>query len=147
MKSLLSNLRLQGFKWEFGGQQKTNKHKQFRRIVLDMGGGQVVYLFPFFLGKNCRETHKQHSQEISGKGRDSPGIIPGQSREHFVYTFSCLLVFPGPKNEHLKWATQQGSFLRGTPKVEIGAFKREWSVQARMKFSCEKHEFAGPTPY
>ena len=53
------------------GEKKTNKHKQLHRIVPEMGGGQIVYVFPFFLGK--RETHKQNSQEISGKGRDSPG--------------------------------------------------------------------------
>ena len=32
--------------------KKTNKHKQtFRGIVPEMGGGQIVYVFPFFLGK------------------------------------------------------------------------------------------------
>ena len=50
--------------------------------------------FPFSWGK--RETHKQNSQEISGKGRESPGIIPGQSRENFVFVFACLLVFSLP---------------------------------------------------
>ena len=57
------------------GQKKTNKHKQLRGIVPEMGGGQIVYVFPFFLGK--RETHKQNSQEISGKSRESPGTVPG----------------------------------------------------------------------
>ena len=83
--------------FNFGG-EKTNKHKQLGGIVPEMGGGQIVYVFPLFLGK--RETHKQNSQEISGKGRgesrDSPGIIPGQSRENFVYVFACLLVFSLP---------------------------------------------------
>ena len=31
-----------------------------------------------------------------GESRESPGIIPGQSRENFVYVFSCLLVFSSP---------------------------------------------------
>ena len=45
-----------------------------------------------------RETHKQNSQEISGKCRDSPGITPGQSGEmFFFYVFPCLLAFPFPK--------------------------------------------------
>ena len=69
------------------GAKKTNKHKQLLGIVPEMDGGQIVYVFLFFLGKK-RETHKQNSQEISEKGRDSPGIIPGQSRENFVYVFS-----------------------------------------------------------
>ena len=56
-----------------------------------MGGGQIVYVFPFSWGKS--ETHKQNSQEISGKSRDSPGIILGQSGENFVYVFSWLLFF------------------------------------------------------
>ena len=80
---------------KFGGAKKTNKHKQLRGIVPEMGGGQIVYVFPFFLVAK-RETHKYNSQEISGKRRDSPGIIPGQSREHFVYVFPCLLVFSWP---------------------------------------------------
>ena len=57
------------------GEKKTNKHKQLCGIVPEMGGGQIVYVFPFFMGK--RETHKQNSQEISGKGRESPGTVPG----------------------------------------------------------------------
>ena len=43
----LSNLFLRD---NFGG-EKTNKHKQLRGIVPEMGGGQMVYVFPFFLGK------------------------------------------------------------------------------------------------
>ena len=35
----------------FRGRKKTNKHKQLRGIVPEMGGGQIVYVFPFFLGK------------------------------------------------------------------------------------------------
>ena len=31
--------------------KKTNKHKQIHGIVPEMGGGQIVYVFPFFLGK------------------------------------------------------------------------------------------------
>ena len=33
------------------GEKKTNKHKQLRGIVPGMGGGQIVYVFPLFLGK------------------------------------------------------------------------------------------------
>ena len=33
------------------GEKKTNKHKQLRGIVPEMGGGQIVYVFPFFRGK------------------------------------------------------------------------------------------------
>ena len=48
--------------------------------------------FPFSWGK--RETHKQNSQEISGKGRESPGTVPGLSRENPVKSlFMCLLVY------------------------------------------------------
>ena len=52
-------------------EKKTNKHKQLRGIVPEMGGGQIAYVFPFF------PTHKQNSQEISGKGRESPRTVPG----------------------------------------------------------------------
>ena len=73
----------------FGG-EKTNKHKQFRGIVQEMGVGQIVYVFPFFLGK--RETHKQNSQEISKKGRDNPGTIPGK----YCLCVFLFIGFPGP---------------------------------------------------
>ena len=63
---------------------RINKHKQLRGIIQGTGGGQIVCVS---WGK--RETHKQNSQEISGKGRHSRGIIPGQYRENFVYVFSC----------------------------------------------------------
>ena len=33
------------------GEKKTNKHKQLCGIVPEMGGGQIVYVFPLFLGK------------------------------------------------------------------------------------------------
>ena len=69
------------------GEKKTSKHKQLRGIVPEMGGGQTVYVFPLFLGK--RETHKQNVpgnlRKRPGESRDSPGIIPGQSRDDFVY--------------------------------------------------------------
>ena len=75
------SLRTSGQKLQSGppnpesGEKKNNKHKQLRGIVPEMGGGQIVYVFPFSWGK--RETHKQNSQEISGKGRESPGTVPG----------------------------------------------------------------------
>ena len=59
-------------------------------------GVKLFMCFPFS-GEKGKHINK-NSQEISGKGRDSPGIIPGQSRENFVYVFSCLWVFPGPKS-------------------------------------------------
>ena len=70
------------------GGKENNKHKQLGGIVLEMGGGQIVYMcFPFSLGK--KETHKQNSQEISGKA----GTVPGQSRENFVYVFFLFIDF------------------------------------------------------
>ena len=65
-----------GINFRVSGEKKTNKHKQLRGIVPEMGGGQIVYVFPFFLGKK-RKPHKQNSQEISGKGQESPGTVPG----------------------------------------------------------------------
>ena len=76
------------------GEKKTNKHKQlevFAGLSRKWVGVKLFMCFPFSWGK--RETHKQNSQEISGKGQESPGIVPGQSRENLVYVFACLLVF------------------------------------------------------
>ena len=53
-----------------------------------MGGGQICLCVAYFLGEK-KETHKQTSQEISGKCRDSPG----QYQEIYVSVFSCLLFF------------------------------------------------------
>ena len=56
---------------------------------------EIVYVFPFFLGKKVKHINKipRKSQEKPGESRESPGITPGQTREIFVYVFSCLLVF------------------------------------------------------
>ena len=85
-----------------------------------MGGGQIVCVFPPFPGK--KETHKQNSQEISGKGRESPGTVPGQSRDNFVYVFACLLAFfPCPINSGRNYGVvfTRGSFRKGVA-VPIG---------------------------
>ena len=58
-----------------------------------MGGGQFVYVFPFFLGEK-RETHKQNSKEISEKGPDSPGIIPGQSMKTLCFLAYWFFLAP-----------------------------------------------------
>ena len=69
-----------------------------------MGGGQIVYVFPFFPGEK-RETHKQNSQEISGKGRESPGTVRGESRDNpakilfMCFLVYCFFFFPGPNQK------------------------------------------------
>ena len=69
------------------------------RVLRDMGGisrwaakGSNLFMFWVSFGEK-REKHIQMSQEILEKCRDNPGIILGQSREHFVYVFSRLLFF------------------------------------------------------
>ena len=99
---------------KFGGQQKTNKHKQLRGIVAEMGGGQIVYVFPFFLGK--RETHKQNSQEISEKGRDSPGII---CVFLFIGFFSALKWRQNPIFEPVSLFSGCFLFFRGEAETRI----------------------------
>ena len=68
------------------GRKKPNKHKQLFGIVPEMGGGQICLCVALFSWGE-RETHKQNSQEMSGKCQNSPGIIPGQSRDIVVYVF------------------------------------------------------------
>ena len=95
-----------------GGEKKTNKHKQLPRIALEMGWGLNCLCVSLFLGGKG-ETHKQNSQEISGKGRESPGTVP------WKICLCVLLVFffhpkiwpycqfrrknreSGPKTQHL----------------------------------------------
>ena len=77
----------QGILHPRNGGEKTNKHKQLRGIVPEMGGGQIVYVLPFLMGK--REQINKIPRKRPGEFRDSPGIIPGQSRENFAYVFSC----------------------------------------------------------
>ena len=68
--------------WVFRGRKKTNKHKQLRGIVPEMGGGQSVYVFPPFPGEKGKHINKipRKSQEKAGRApgqsRDNPGTIP-----------------------------------------------------------------------
>ena len=74
--------------FSFGG-QKTKKHKQLLGIVRERVGVKSVYVLPFSWMKRETQfnlTHGRHLREISGKCGDSPGIVPGQSREIFVYS-------------------------------------------------------------
>ena len=81
-----------------------------------MGGGQLVYVFPFFLGK--KEIHKQNSR----KSQEKAGRVPGQSRENletipwkFVHVSSYLLVFsPALKEpEAARSAASKGQVVVG----------------------------------
>ena len=64
------------------GRKKINKHKQLRGIVPEMGGGQIVYVFPFFPMEKGKHINKipRKSQEkagrVPGQSRDNPGTIP-----------------------------------------------------------------------
>ena len=58
---------------KFGGQKKTIINiNNFAGLSRKWVGVKSFMCFPLSWGK--RETHKQNSQEISAKGRDSPGI-------------------------------------------------------------------------
>ena len=72
--------------------------KDFSRATKFVTKNALKFAPKFLRGK--RETHKQNPPKNSGKGRDSPGMIPAQSREMFVYAFSCLLVFPAAMSKH-----------------------------------------------
>ena len=76
------------------GEKKPININNFAGLSRKWVGVKLLCVSPFPEGK--RETHKQNSQEISGKGRESPGTVPGQSRENVVYLFACLLVFSLP---------------------------------------------------
>ena len=102
------------FQQTIGGEKKTININNFAGWSWKWVGVKLFMCFPFSWGK--RETHKQNSQEISGKGRESPGIIPGQSRENFVYVFACLLVFPCPETRVYPYPLGAGS-ARPNPKM------------------------------
>ena len=67
------------------GGKRTNKHKQVSGLSWKCVGGQIVYVFPFF--------HGEEGNKIPRRSQEKAGTVPGQSRENFVYVFSCLLVF------------------------------------------------------
>ena len=70
------------------GDKKTNKHKQLCGIVPEMRGGQLVYVFSFFLGK------REHINKIPRKSQKKAGTVPGQSLDNPVrIMFMCFLVF------------------------------------------------------
>ena len=58
-----------------GMEKKPININNFAGLSRKWVGVKLFMCFPFSWGK--RETHKQNSQEISGKGRDSPGTVPG----------------------------------------------------------------------
>ena len=77
------------------GGKKTNNHKQLLGIVPEMGGGQIVYVFPFFLGKkgNTLTKFPGNLRKRPGQSQDNPGTIPGQ----FCLCVSLFIgSFPGP---------------------------------------------------
>ena len=57
------------------GRKKPININNFAGLSQKWVGVKLFMCFPFSWGK--RETHKQNSQEISGKGRESPGTVPG----------------------------------------------------------------------
>ena len=87
------------------GDEKTNKHKQLLGIVPRKGGGQICLCVAFFLGKKGNTLTKflGNLRKVPGQSRDSPGIIPGQSREMFVNVFVVYWFFSGPEICQLKY--------------------------------------------
>ena len=83
-------------------------------------GVKPVDVLPFSEGK--RETQKQYSQEMSGKCLDDnpgqSGIMPGLSRENFVYAFSCLS-FSGP---HSKKSLHKQFYQEACPGTVLWCF-------------------------
>ena len=74
------------------GAKKPININNFAGLSRKWVGVKLFMCFPLSRGK--RETHKQNSQEISGKGRDSPGTVPGKSRDNPVkILFMCFLVY------------------------------------------------------
>ena len=59
----------------FRGRKKPININNFAGLSRKWVGVKLFMCFPFSWGK--RETHKQNSQEISGKGQESPGTVPG----------------------------------------------------------------------
>ena len=84
---------------DFGGGKIPININNFSGLSQERVGVKFVYVLPVSWGN--WEKHKQNSEDISGKGRESPGqsrTILKQSRENFVYAFSCLLVSSDPKH-------------------------------------------------
>ena len=56
---------------------------------------------------------EKHKNKIPRKSQEKAGTVPGSSREIFVYSFSCLLVFfPAlfsPLSKHVVMGHQQGN--------------------------------------
>ena len=75
----------------FSGENKPININKFTGLFRKWVGVRLFMCFPFSPGK--RETHKQNSQEILGKGRESPGTVrdnPGTIRWKF---YLCVFLF------------------------------------------------------
>ena len=79
----------------FRGVKKKININNFAGLSRKWVGVKLFMCFPFFLGKkrNTETKFPGNLRKRPGESRDSPGIVPGQSRKNFIYVFSCLLVF------------------------------------------------------
>ena len=77
----------------FGGEKKPININKFSGLSRNGWGSDWLMCCLFQAGK-WKHIHKI-LRKMPGQSRDNPGIIPGQSREAFVYVFSCLLVWFG----------------------------------------------------
>ena len=120
------------------GEKTTNKLKQLCGIVPEMGGGQIVYVFPFFLEKG------KHINKILRKSQEKAGRVPGQSRENpgTIPRKFCLCVFlfigffPGPKKVwYVLRNPKKPNFLAGYPWIFAG-FSRGRPKSLRRESLC-----------
>ena len=93
----------------FGGEKKPININNFAGLSRKWVGVKLFMCLPFSWEKT--KTHKQNSQEILGKGRESPGTVPGYNPVKIL--FMCFLVywfFLGPRTDlSLVW------FARASP--------------------------------
>ena len=103
-------------------------------------GVKLFMCFPFPWGKG--ETHKQNSQEISGKGRESPGIVPGWSRDNPVkILFMCFLAhwFSWPYSS--RTTTVMRNFLKKSSFPKIRGHKVAATKTRKVSGNCKRNEF------
>ena len=81
--------------------------KEVSKTILEMGGGQIVYVFLFLRGK--RETHKQNSQCHAEGGATKGGVSKCEQTQ---------------TNADKRWQTQANAAAKTQANVEANASKR-----------------------
>ena len=110
----------------FRGQQKPININDFGGLSQKWVGVKLFMCFPFSWEK------RERINKILRESQEKAGTVPGQSRENFVYVFSCLLFFLNFVKDKA-WRDSLGSIMVDhTHRMLQGVATRRWQLYVRF---------------